>query len=330
MTQAAALSSPDQTLPFRGRIDGRRLTTKRWRVVVADLIEQLGGEVNSVQLITIQRIATFTVEAEKIEAQQLNGEEINRLEYRQIVEQQQALLSRLGFWPMAPRPRYSRRYGLVEDEDFAEEDEFLPDEADPEQTPAQVPTADCTDVNTTDAAVGPANATTDAAPPSCGDANSSSEPVAAQQVEAAAVVEAAAGGEITEETPTPQNSSSCENGGYPSQAAAPENKMRFNSREAPALSEPPSEPSAEAEAAARAAAEARAAAAAEAREQERRAAEAAEKLQQELQQIQERYRFLREKIQRGNRSAHVLEECDKLKRRWRLLTQEAEKQERVK
>lgn len=73
-------STIQAALPFPGRLDRRSRAVKRWRAVVAELVEQIGGAaaVTGAQLLTIQRIATYTLEAEKIEAQVLRGEAINR------------------------------------------------------------------------------------------------------------------------------------------------------------------------------------------------------------------------------------------------------------
>jgi len=243
-------------LPFPGRLDRRSRAVKRWRAVVADLVEQMGGAaaVTGAQLLTIQRIATYTLEAEKIEAQVLRGEAINRREYRQIVEHQQQLLNSLDF-PRAPRSDYYYQdAGYYDDDSEDEAAEGDKTHYDNQQT------------------------------------------------------------EIPVDPPLPpKNSPSLEVAGHHSQPPQPENQMRFTSRE-----QAPSE---------QAAAAAAAAAAVEENEKQARleaeAARAAEK-----RQIQARYRFLQEKIQRGNQSQHLQDECEELQGRWREL-QAAEAAEQV-
>ncbi|MCB0877324.1 MAG: hypothetical protein KDB46_14130, partial [Solirubrobacterales bacterium] len=86
-----------ESLEFDGkRVDLRTRTGRRWRDIVRNLADQLGGSLTPSQALLVRRAATFAILLERDEAVLLSGGKIDESGYRANSDRLKANMVQLG------------------------------------------------------------------------------------------------------------------------------------------------------------------------------------------------------------------------------------------
>jgi hypothetical protein len=92
-------------------VDGRSLTARRYRDLVAELCAELGGELGQAELLQIRTVASLVLHGELLTAAMINGDAVNSEELTRVANGAARLLAALRrrIKPKPGRPSHRER-----------------------------------------------------------------------------------------------------------------------------------------------------------------------------------------------------------------------------